>query len=1546
MAAEAQVARRWTGVEALDLPLPVPAGHAPLSMRFCRIPAGKFRMGARGGCDEYEKDYKEPVHEVEVPYDFWMAKYVVTQAQYAVVFEALGLLGIQRPDRERWDARPSHFKDKPNHPVEGVSWIDVTLWCQKLSEWLQAKCPLELSEWCGDGRAVCSLPTDIEWEYACRAGTETEYWCGDDDEDLRHVAWFGEDYGNGSTHSVYDPVSSDGDVPVSNAFGLVGVHGNVDEWCLDVYERSFAPHAAGRRAERWRVISDSHGSVFRGGFWFSSAAKCRSAIRGGYTPAGRFSHTGFRVCLVRGPGSLSHGGKAAAAEQRAEAEQAQQEKASGTGPPSSAAGETAASVSARHAAGAGIHDQDLGGEGRQSLKAAVGWSPAAEYSPPVSNPDGPPALVVGSLDKDQSCDCPTLDFSRFTSLRHLILWGLTDVEAIVGLPRNLERLDVRGCKSLKSLPVVTLDNLETLDLGGCVGLKDFPEGLQAPSLRWLYLDGCTGITAARGNNPLNSFLKKTRCLEELSAVDCSWIENLDGLPQQDTTAVVPSVGDPRFPERQLKKLVLRGCTHLQRLPGLSGFDWLHHLDLQRCRSLEELPPLPVDKAQDLPRGIRTLYLTGCDKLKSFLDLDIRRVHRGEAIPSAGSKTPAAADAAVNVAGQFRALSTLANERAEMRMAKVLFLGSGRCGKTTLSKALAWKALGAEGWVNRANAHKKPQGYEPSTSNIRLDAFDATAEINGGPVTTRVQAWDFGGQEIFHDTHRLFASEGAVFVIVTTTTTILDKRLKADFDRRETNDLPWDELVKQNTHRELSYWLDYVWEARGLRGISLDKPDAPPVRVLVVCTGSGAREGQGQAEIERSLCQQAGRYAPLIGSTIEVVSVDIQPETLESDAALEKISRWVRKQATGVADELGVRVPRLYAEMEKKCAQILADNQAIDKAVEDGEIPAAEKIEKYSLPDWGEVVAKTHATDNRSRREISRAVADYFHACGRVFFLSKADTVVVDQRWAVNLVYDAVVAPVAIDSTRRTIHSQTTDPFEPEWYRRLIMARPEVSRHWDFLLGLLDACNLVIQLPSGRLFAAHTELRAELGRDAEHALIRQWEAARPGAGQAALVNHSFAVHDTGKGLLLGRNAFQKIVATVAREMDGRLPRRLFLNDDEGEARDGIPRFRGSIPTFGRHSRFWRDGFQIEWLFMRTSDGGLMNPQAIPVDKAETLTLRIEWKNLSSEGGFRGGIFVQMLCSDEVTKYGRLFEYLFGRKQAAEGPTRSVELNARQSPPLAEYSIDGSDADLVIHDHRPKNLPTEVARSLRGLGSPGWIHRDGPTNNGRFDVAISYRHKSSAAFVKALHAALTDAGLLCYYDQERFLTQPGVSPDPNTLTRIYDTLRHARVLIAVPAVEYFAKPLRTETEDDNIYCPVELAEAIVAGTGPAAEPHHRPVQRHFWVRPVEPGGKPTHITRDELKSAICQLLQEHYKEVVVQRSQPAKSPTPVQVRENHSVKTVIHDFPARALDWANAAYGSEQYLDVPHYADGHADAWDFSRVIAAVKQALGVERGPFG
>jgi hypothetical protein len=961
-----------------------------------------------------------------------------------------------------------------------------------------------------------------------------------------------------------------------------------------------------------------------------------------------------------------------------------------------------------------------------------------------------------------------------------------------------------------------------------------------------------------------------------------------------------------------------------------------------------MPSLPVGEENDQPTGIRTLYVTGCEKLKSFRGLDIRRVHRNAAIPTAGSEARDAA--AVNVAEGFRTLWSLAGEPAETRMAKVLFLGSGRCGKTTIAKSLRWKLMTAHDRSAAENSPLEtcPDGGQASTPDIRLDALDMPDTIGGDVVTKRVHVWDFGGQEICHNTHRLFASEGAVFVIVTTTPDEHTRRVEQDIERLQCDESSAAAYRKENRYRELAYWLDHVWDARGLAGAVLRKGSQGNPSVLVVFTGTPLTTSNGMDGTLDLLRGQAGRYRSLIGNEIPFKVAPVQRSAFDLPSApIDAVCQRVGQRAADVSDELGKRVPRLYAEVEHQCTTILHRNQAIDEAIVRGEAPATGKVERYTLREWTDLVAKSGPAIARSPRscdEITRAVAAYLHACGRVFFLPRADTVVVDQRWAVDLVYDVVVRSMAVDATRRAIHAKTCGPFDQAWLRSLFHNRIEIIRHWDFLLGLLDACNIVIKLPSGEMLAVHPELLANLDRDAENQLFRQWETTQPGSGQPALVNRSFAIHDTGNGLLLGRNAFQKIVATVARDMGARLPRRLFLTDDEAESPDGIPRYRGSFRKFATRPRFWRDGLQIEYSFIDAPHAGLLEPRGIPVDEAESLILRIEWKNVSSGGGFRGGIFVQMLCSDEDIKYERLFEYLLGRKQSEARPTRPLEMRSRLASPLAEYSVAGRNPDLEIHDHRDANLPADVARSLRGLGSPGWMHPDGPTNDGKFDVAISYRRKASEEFVKALHAALKDADLLCYYDQERFLDSRGAVPDPNTLRRVYDTLCHARVLIVVPSAAYFSAPMRADTDDDNLYCPVDLAEAILAGNCKSKTVPFRAIQRHFWVRPSKTDDGSTFVARETLATHVTAVLNGHDDVVVKGRSDQSQVLNPVQVRENDSVRRVAQEDRIGTLTWCQGPHAGDQYLDVPGRDGGAAAGWDFTRVIAAVKQALAPASDP--
>jgi len=321
----------WAALAAepdLEVPLPVPAGQAALSMRFRRIPAGAFVMGSRGN-----NSNEEPPHRVILPHDFWLGKFVVTQEEWQALVEACGPAGLE--------ASPSRFKGE-RRPVERVSWDDVQAWCQAWHARLRQDdhAPsLDLRE--------LRLPSEAEWEYACRAGSETDYWNGDGEAALREVGWF-DDNAGGETQDVDEPVIPGS--PEQHPAGLVGMHGNVWEWCGDCYDRgAYRARPAGWPAEEpwseWDEDSKEYRRrVIRGGAWISAAGWCRSAYRDRVRPDGRSVFLGFRVCLVRGPAARQEqaGGGADPGKRGAEVEQAEQDKAGGARPQSGAAGPPAA----------------------------------------------------------------------------------------------------------------------------------------------------------------------------------------------------------------------------------------------------------------------------------------------------------------------------------------------------------------------------------------------------------------------------------------------------------------------------------------------------------------------------------------------------------------------------------------------------------------------------------------------------------------------------------------------------------------------------------------------------------------------------------------------------------------------------------------------------------------------------------------------------------------------------------------------------------------------------------------------------------------------------------------------------------------------------------------------------------------------------------------------------------------------------------------------------------------------------------------------------
>lgn len=232
------------------------------------IPPGTFEMGSDAPAGEpYFGEADEVVHTVTISAPFWMAEHEVTQAEY----EALT------------GSNPSTTIG-PDRPVEGVSWFDAALYCQNLT--VQAALAGQLPQ-----GYEYRLPTEAEWEYACRAGRSTEFGVGNGDELLCADAWFSYSYHSQSGCNFgFDSVDVGFFTP--NDWGLFDMHGNVWEWCLDTY----AAYPAGPVIDPF--ASGGTNRVLRGGGYADLSFFCRAANRSSSPPASTFASVGFRVVLA------------------------------------------------------------------------------------------------------------------------------------------------------------------------------------------------------------------------------------------------------------------------------------------------------------------------------------------------------------------------------------------------------------------------------------------------------------------------------------------------------------------------------------------------------------------------------------------------------------------------------------------------------------------------------------------------------------------------------------------------------------------------------------------------------------------------------------------------------------------------------------------------------------------------------------------------------------------------------------------------------------------------------------------------------------------------------------------------------------------------------------------------------------------------------------------------------------------------------------------------------------------------------------------------
>jgi formylglycine-generating enzyme required for sulfatase activity len=237
------------------------------SLEMVAIPGGTFLMGSP--INEPERFENEgPQHRVNIS-DLFLSRYPITQVQWRFVAHLPQVNRELNPD-------PAYFKGE-NRPVEQVSWYDAVEFCDRLSY--------------HTGR-IYRLPSEAEWEYACRAGTVTPFHYGDNITTVL-ANYNGRPYANGRKGRAQHATTPVDHFGIANTFGLSEMHGNIFEWCQDHWHGSY--NGAPANGSAWLTDNEAASRVVRGGSWGSGPGICRSAYRVRLSPDHRYNYFGFRV---------------------------------------------------------------------------------------------------------------------------------------------------------------------------------------------------------------------------------------------------------------------------------------------------------------------------------------------------------------------------------------------------------------------------------------------------------------------------------------------------------------------------------------------------------------------------------------------------------------------------------------------------------------------------------------------------------------------------------------------------------------------------------------------------------------------------------------------------------------------------------------------------------------------------------------------------------------------------------------------------------------------------------------------------------------------------------------------------------------------------------------------------------------------------------------------------------------------------------------------------------------------------------------------------
>jgi GTPase SAR1 family protein len=590
--------------------------------------------------------------------------------------------------------------------------------------------------------------------------------------------------------------------------------------------------------------------------------------------------------------------------------------------------------------------------------------------------------------------------SLFPNLKHLHLWKLSGLTELNSLPEGLETLEVLKCGDLQTVSLPS--DLQILDLEDCPGLRSL-SATTLEQLEILSLRSCGGIDAKN----LSQFLDSLANNQKLRSFDGSQLNGLTSLQQLPAT---------------VERLYLEKCGSLKEELDLARFPSLSYIHLAGS---DKVPAI-----RTFPANVQYANLQGCEKLSQFLGQPIGEVDRQQD---------------ENAAPLLDLRRRFGAERKINPFAKLLLIGDGRVGKSTLACRLQNIALpttpthGIEFWPWKTNFQLDKEEADKLTErcqSINLQPQWEQQQQQQKKLPGTVHLWDFGGQAYYHNTHRLFASAGTVFLICwkhkPTTDDILKDEYKAlpEKHRRAVTELEW---IDSNRPRTLDYWFDYV------DAVSKN------AQIALVCTH--CPKGTQHKDWTDDCTTENGER------TVPCFYIDSKDNTdWASNPNVKKLIDWIERACGHEAIASGIDAPTVFADTINLITEITADIRAANKML--------------SWDTWFERVRSKHASLDLQENDVL-TITRYLHGTGHLFFLDQDEenqAVLIDQQWGAHRIYELL-------DPRKQLFPQVKKNDGYLWIDSI-----RGSDEWeklsdpqkDLLLEYMERCQLIHRIPNSKL----------------------------------------------------------------------------------------------------------------------------------------------------------------------------------------------------------------------------------------------------------------------------------------------------------------------------------------------------------------------------------------------------------------------------------------------------------------------------------------------